>query len=50
MKKYRLRFRLLPVIAFMAVYTASVLISFTLSEYKSIAWYGGVNRFEGTSC
>jgi len=32
----------------MAVYTLSVLVSFALSDYKLIAWYGAMNRFEGT--
>jgi len=32
----------------MAVYTLSVLVSFVLSDYKLIAWYGAMDRFEGT--
>lgn len=37
-----------PIYIPMAVYSAFVLISFALSDYKSIAWYGTIDRFEGT--
>ena len=32
----------------MAVYAAFVLVSFAFSSYKGIAWYGTIDRFEGT--
>lgn len=32
----------------MLVYTLGVAGSYIMSEYQWIAWYGGVNRFEGT--
>lgn len=32
----------------MAVYIVFVLISYLLSDYRQLAWIGGVNRFEGT--
>lgn len=32
----------------MAIYSAFVLVSFAFSSYKSIAWYGAIDRFEGT--
>lgn len=33
----------------MAVYSAFVIISYALSDYKEFAWWGYVDRFEGTA-
>jgi len=44
----QLKIRKSPIYIPMAIYTVAVVISFVLSEYKVIAWYGGINRFEGT--